>query len=674
MKYEAIICLLIILHACQTAAQEVSPLYKAKNLSLSCQLDRAKIDSLISELDVAAEDTLRVYLYNKLSESLHFCKNDSAKFFAEKGLILAQKLKNPRWISYSFCSLGNYYGTFGTMDFAKALESYFQQAEVAKANGLDKIFEDAISCILNIYFYTGDFSNAMKISTQGMALAEKKSDSRKIAHYSNLLGFIYLRQGNPQESKKFYQQYFETAAAIGDSTMMSDATIGMAEVLVFEKKPEQAMPMLLQAHKYLVRGFKRIGIKAEKIPYTLFKIATACGDMGEHEKALAYCLRGFKFSEQFPFNVYDVANYYIITGKAYENVNQMKRAIETFHLGLSLSLQIRHAENVRDAYEALSRIYERQKMYDSAFYYSQRFSFMKDSISNVRVKREIEKVNAEYNIEKKDQEIKQQQQLHVAEIARQNIIALSIVAFFLLVIIIAALLYNRYRLKQRSLFQTELNRKQNELFNTITSIQDKERKRIAQDIHDQVGSVLSAAKLQLSGLEELKVQLSDDQKRKYGSAMALMDRAAEELRNISHNLMPATLSRLGLIAALRGLFDKMTEHSNLKVNFNSHGFEKRIEEPTEINIYAIVLELISNVVKHAHANQATIQLIRYPTYINISVEDDGRGFNVERVQLDKSGIGMRNLISRIEYLNGTLHIDSSEGQGTTVMIDIPLSA
>jgi signal transduction histidine kinase len=86
-----------------------------------------------------------------------------------------------------------------------------------------------------------------------------------------------------------------------------------------------------------------------------------------------------------------------------------------------------------------------------------------------------------------------------------------------------------------------------------------------------------------------------------------------------------------------------------------------------------VLELINNVVKHAQASEATVQLIKYPTYINISVEDDGRGFDVEKAKVNENGIGMRNLISRIEYLNGTLNIDSAEGKGTTIMIDVPLA-
>jgi signal transduction histidine kinase len=202
---------------------------------------------------------------------------------------------------------------------------------------------------------------------------------------------------------------------------------------------------------------------------------------------------------------------------------------------------------------------------------------------------------------------------------------------------------------------------------------DKERKRIAQDIHDQVGSVLSAAKLQLSGLEELRGQLTDDQKKKYGMAIALMDQVADELRNISHNLMPAALSQLGLVAALRGLIDTISELARPAINLTVHGFENRIDEPTEIHIYPMVLELLNNVLKHAGATTATVQLIRYPGHVHISVEDNGRGFDAKKANFSQNGIGLRSLISRVEFLKGTIHIDSHTEKGTIVMIDIPVN-
>lgn len=570
MKIWVTCCLLHLLYLQIIAQSERKELYPSRYANSVCKPDQITIDSLNRLTKYHPDDTLKVFWFNQIATLYHSCKEDSALYFGNRALLLAEQLQYARGICESHESIGNYYGTFGTNEFEKALEHYNQEAAVAEQNNLGKELQDAFSCMLNLYFYVGDFSNAMKLSTKALTRAELKSDSVKIAYYNNLLGFIYLRQSNPIDSRKFYEKYFKAAQVIKDSIMMVDASMGLAEVSLFEKKPQEAIPVFLKALSFYEKRIA-LGIyyKKDRIPYTLFSLAKAYRDAGDNNQALKYCLQGFACSEEIQFNSYDLANYYIVIGEVYENLGQWNQALETFHLGLNLSIKIKHAENVRDAFQAMSRIYAKRKMFDSAFFYERKFESMKDSITNVRIRREIEQINAEYNIAKKDQEILQREQLHRAETSTQNIITGSIIAFFLLTLLIGALGYNRYRLKQRSIFQEELNRKQNELFNTVTTIQDKERKRIAQDIHDQVGSVLSAAKLQLSGLEELKNQLSEDQIRKYASAMTLMDQAAEELRNISHNLMPATLSRLGLVAALRGLFDKISEYSNLKINFNS---------------------------------------------------------------------------------------------------------
>lgn len=270
-------------------------------------------------------------------------------------------------------------------------------------------------------------------------------------------------------------------------------------------------------------------------------------------------------------------------------------------------------------------------------------------------------IQNKYDVAKKDKEISRQQQI-------QNILISS----FIFLLIVLFLLYNSYRLKQKNTYQKEHNQQQNELFNVIVRTQDQERKRIAQDIHDSLGSVLSAAKLKLSSLEESKQLLSSDQLEKYKDSLSLLDEASTELRNISHNIMPVTLSKLGIVAALQGLIDKLFSHNTgLQISFMAHAFETRIEESTEISIYRIILELINNIMKHAIADKVTIQLIKYPDYINVVIEDNGRGFNYEKALEEKKGIGLGNVLSRVEYLKGTINIDSSAGKGTTIIIDIP---
>jgi signal transduction histidine kinase len=133
--------------------------------------------------------------------------------------------------------------------------------------------------------------------------------------------------------------------------------------------------------------------------------------------------------------------------------------------------------------------------------------------------------------------------------------------------------------------------------------------------------------------------------------------------------MPAALSRLGLVAALESLIEKIKNLSGLQINFNVFGFNERLAEKAEIGIYPVVLELINNVLKHARASHAVIQLVRHPSYINISVEDNGKGFDPNEAQ--GKGMGLQNVRSRIQYLKGSVNIDSAHGRGTLVMIDIP---
>ena len=154
--------------------------------------------------------------------------------------------------------------------------------------------------------------------------------------------------------------------------------------------------------------------------------------------------------------------------------------------------------------------------------------------------------------------------------------------------------------------------------------------------------------------------------------MQLLDEASVELRNISHNIMPVTLSKLGLVAGLKNLSNTISSNSGLQINFSAHDFQERLDEHTEISIYRVVLELINNVVKHAQANKVTIQLIRYPDHINLTVEDNGKGFDYPRALEEKKGIGLGNIQSRVDYLKGVMNVDAVPGRGTTVIIDVPL--
>jgi two-component system, NarL family, sensor kinase len=492
---------------------------------------------------------------------------------AEQAKALAEKTNDQRAVFYAVQTMAGLYED-GLDDYSTSYALWMEALETARRNQLYEEMHQAYSSLLNRYFHLGDYASAMKVAIEGMTSAEVKMDEAKVAKYTSLLGFIHLRQGNVKEAYKYYELYRTQATEMQDTLLLAEAYEYLADVSIAEKNYDASLTHRFRSLQFYTAVLQKNAhhFRRHRIPYNYAYIGLSYSMKGEYQKGLAYCLKAIDGT--FPVNDYELASYYTITGNIYTALGDFHRADSLLRLGLRISLKIRHSENVRDAFMAFSQLFTRQHRYDSALAYRLRYEQLKDSIMNERSRRTIEMVQAEYQVQKKDQEIL----LNRQRAEQQRLITLTLAGTFIALLIILYLAYARYQLKQRNKFQQELNRKQNELFNTVTTLQDKERKRIAQDIHDQVSSLLSAAKLQLSGLEDTKGRMTGDQIKKYASAMTLMDEAVEELRTLSHNLMPATLSRLGLVAALRGMLESIAEYSGLVINFNVYGVEERLDE------------------------------------------------------------------------------------------------
>ncbi|QHV97460.1 two-component regulator propeller domain-containing protein [Spirosoma endbachense] len=228
---------------------------------------------------------------------------------------------------------------------------------------------------------------------------------------------------------------------------------------------------------------------------------------------------------------------------------------------------------------------------------------------------------------------------------------LSAIVILLLLAGISIRLYTQARLRRQ---RTALKR--------VLQVQEEERQRLAADLHDDLGATLSAIKGQLETVH----QTSDELAR----PIDLMEKAIRDLRHISHNLMPPEFARLGLTEAIHETVRRAETGSGLHFLFITHGQERRFDNETELTIYRIAIELINNAVKHAKAKQITIQLIFYPQQVSLLVEDDGRGYPINE-GISQSGIGLRNIRSRVAYLQSKLLVDSGE-RGTTITLEVPL--
>ena len=192
----------------------------------------------------------------------------------------------------------------------------------------------------------------------------------------------------------------------------------------------------------------------------------------------------------------------------------------------------------------------------------------------------------------------------------------------------------------------------------ILATQEAEQKRIAQDLHDELGGSLAALKMTLQSFS-----LPDEQAK---TLNRLVDTASSNTRNIAHNLMPPEFENTSLEELLDKLYQRLNTEGVINFHFLSTGSNHRLNKQDELIIYRIIMELTNNIIKHASATEATIQLIYYETYLELMAEDNGKGFAEEK----SDGIGLKNIKSRIDYLRGKLNIDSAN-RGTTIMIQVP---
>ncbi|MBK8704160.1 MAG: sensor histidine kinase [Saprospiraceae bacterium] len=200
--------------------------------------------------------------------------------------------------------------------------------------------------------------------------------------------------------------------------------------------------------------------------------------------------------------------------------------------------------------------------------------------------------------------------------------------------------------------------------------QEKERSRLARDLHDGLGGMLSGIKQALFAMKGNQI-LPETSAAALSQVVSDLDRSINELRHIARNMMPEALVRFGLKDALEDFCDHLKQSGELKIHFQSFGMEERLPQETEVVLFRIAQELLNNVVRHAKASNSLVQLLRDKDRLSLTVEDDGKGFDAAALN-QVQGIGWVNIRSRVNYLGGELDVRSAPGEGCSVHIEMQL--
>ncbi len=243
-----------------------------------------------------------------------------------------------------------------------------------------------------------------------------------------------------------------------------------------------------------------------------------------------------------------------------------------------------------------------------------------------------------------------------------------VLAFLIEIIALSGLLAYRVKLiqdKSKRLL-IEKNYIQQQRTQAVLEAEERERIRIARDLHDGIGQTLAAARMTLGNyMSKKKIDAVEMQ-----TSLDLLEDSIKEVREISHNMMPSSLTKFGLVTALKQFTNKINSLDKLQIDLQVVGIKERFDEKIEMMLYRIVQEIISNIIRHAEARKVNIELVKHDSELILIVEDDGVGFDINN---ENSGIGLKNIATRVEYLNGSVNFDSAIGYGTSVIVEIPLN-
>lgn len=658
-----------------------------------------KTDSLFQIIQQNGNDTGNTRAYILLSEIYQNTNIDSAELLAQKGIELAQQRKQDRMEAFGHNAMG--YVKYFKGDYQASIASFQHYYEASERTHNKIAMAFARNNEGNVYIELGDYVTAIDKYKEALEIRKDANDTVGIAMSYNNMGYIYKDLGDYEKAISNFLYALRIYEKKGDRKSIG-MTYNYIGTVYWRKKDfalaHQNIDKALKIHQELnddgntaiclhTKGAVYGDEKKYDSALYVFDKAKALYEKNTDPRQLA--LTHADIAEIFERKqMHDSAIYHFQKGISYNNSIGNKRSLASLYNGLASALihtgklangkqyldsammvmeQTRKKEDFKNYYKVLSDYYRATGDNAMALKCLDLHTTYKDSLLNEENQKAIADMQTKYDVEKKDQQIK----LQNSELLRRNIMLGSLGALSLLLLLLGISYYNRLKLKQQTRLQEEIMRQQDFATKAVIEAEENERKRIGSDLHDGVGQLMSAAKMNLSAIEDRVTFKTDQDKQAYEKSIALVDEGCREVRAVSHSIMPNALLRAGLSNAIKEFIEKL-DNRTLKINLHSVGLNERLDSNVETVLYRIIQECVNNVIKHSGANSLDISLIKDMDGISATIEDNGKGFHVAETQ-KADGIGLKNIQTRVNYLKGTIDIDSAPGRGTLVAIHVPLA-
>ena len=552
---------------------------------------------------------------------------DSSKVYILKTIQLSERSGDSLRLALSLNTLGNTIKEMGEYD--EALKYYIRAEHIYDQMGDSRRQAYVMLNIGNIYYSIQDYEKAIALYYKCRAVSLKADNNEMIRFSSFNIANIYHKLNKNKEAESAY-----------------------LEVIKLDKEANDDAALALH--------YANLG--------------SVYANEGKRELSLHYLNLGLEIAQQTKNTLVEIVIYNHM-GLHYSGEDDKRKAKEYYTKSATLAKKLNNNNDLKVAWNNLSNLLEDEGKYEQALSYYKMKTALNDSLINERRLEIIYKLESKYEKKKDEAEILRLSNENAEkEIYNKDLKIVLVTVVSIVVLLIGILFFIRLKnrkdkiIAKQRIQQLEEEQKLMAAQSVIVG-QENERKRVAQELHDGIGVLLSTASIHFSNVEES----SADEKTAslLSKANKLLKQASSEVRKISHDMMPGVLSKFGLQEALEDIFENVEDTGSIDVDCEIDLNEERLSENTEIILYRIVQEILNNTLKHAHAKQISFNMKKEGGTLLINYKDDGDGFEQNNIQVGKS-LGLSGIKSRIDFLKGEMKLVSNMGKGIQYDIRIPV--
>ena len=591
--------------------------------------------------------------------------------------------------AYAFPQLAKLHSAFAVAyqnksDYQMAIEAAQKSTSFYRKLGDSVNVARLLMIIGTAHKYLGHREESLDFQLQSLELRKEYGSPAFYALGLQAVGNYFMEVGEYKKCEEYYLKCLEIFEEVNDSTRLSSMYFNMGILMGIKREYLSSIAY----HERALEMLKALGLQTE-FPKVWNAIGYNFYNQGDFKKAKAYLLEVYQ-SDLKSTDKYKYCYNLLLLSRVENHLGNHQAALHYAKIGDHLANELGALSYSKEVQNLYALIYYAISDFEKAYHGIYEYRVLSDSLYSIEKEKTVRELTIKYETELKEKEIEkltsekkaQEQEVLLAK-SEKNAYRVGIVLAVALAIAVSAFFAQRQKASQLRSMQalTERNVRIDALLkeqevsslNALIEGQEKERMRIAEELHDRLGSMLSAIKLNFIGSTVKKDVEQKSPENETVKTTQMLDEAVTEVRRISHNLSTGQVSRYGLVSSMDDLAARINQSDSVAMKVMHFNLEERLPVEMETGIYRITQEMLANVLKHAHASEFIVQLNKTENSVILTAEDDGIGFDYQEARR-RGGIGLQNIENRVKKFGGQFSVDTAPGKGAIFTFEFPLEA